>query len=165
MRITLSFLILFVLSNCSGRAKYYSICERQAYISSLLEHSSLAAKNDSSEMLFTTTKGNKRNLYKMRIKHGRYVILDSNVQYSPTGFSNQQHVCLHVAQLRQKLDSFGIREYEGERDSLGYLLVLYMQDNGVVFHTKDTLGITHLETLKEIRKSKLICEGWYSAPE
>jgi hypothetical protein len=143
---------------CSHTQLQTRICGNQPFLKSLA-HSSLVTVGGDNLVFFTIHQGRKTNEYFLQAEGQRYSLRRDSLEYAAP--ITKQNVAAYVAALRPRLDSLNIRNYEGEPDGLGTLMVLYLKDGSTVFRTQDVARITHPGTLDDIKRAEHLCEGWY----
>ena len=143
---------------CSHTQLQTRICGNHPFLKSLA-HSTLGTGRGDNLVYFTTHQGHKTNEYFLQVEGQHYSLRRDSLEYaSPI---TKQNVAAYVAALRPRLDSLNIRNYEGEPDGLGTLMVLYLKDGSTVFRTQDVASITYPGTLNNIKRAERLCEGWY----
>lgn len=162
---TYSASLIILFCSCSTKQQDERLCENQVYLTTTLTHSFLAKNRGHGLIIFRTYKGNKTNQYVIDVKEEVYTLNNDSIEYLQTIPLLKKNPSAYVRQLDSKLNSIGIREYDGEPDGLGTLLKLYMSSGNVIFKAESVEKITYPETLKVLKESKKICGDWYISPE
>lgn len=160
-----SFLLIIFLSNCSARQRDESVCENQDYLTKTLLHSFLAKNRGNSLIIFRTYKGEKVNQYVVSAGKNSYTFKSDSIEYFQNIEALRNDATAYVKELDEKLTAIGIKEYDGEPDSLGTLIKLYMKNGDVILKSENIQHINYPETLKVLNNSERLCGDWYITPE
>ena len=157
--------IMLLASECKHHAAIP--CENQPYLAATFVHSTLAKGRGQNLIIFNTFKGKKNNEYfivKDNIT-GQYILKNATIGYKDNIKIVDTDAASYVRGLDKKLDSLGIREYDGQPDGLGTLMTLYMKNGDIIFKADTFKYITYPATLQQLRASTLLCDNWYVANE
>lgn len=152
---------LLVLGGCADKGLEQRVCQDPAELVRLVSNSSLYHRGDAPLILFNTFQGAQANEYFVELRPQGDTLRNIRLAYPPVRALTSRYAAATIHALCRRLDSLGIREYEGVPNGLGVQLSIQLHNGRVLYQALDTTRITNAPTRAYIRQSTRLCQHWY----